>query len=101
MTALEQSAHVYELYRRATMGQLTGLQSNVDREVLIKAAFMRHYRAMQAAGIATPIVMLTMGQAHLGRGQGPFGPFTVGNMISEFAMTNGMRPLHRGARAQS
>lgn len=94
LTALQQSAHVYELYRRAAKGALTGLQSNVEREDLIKRAFMQHYRAMQAAGVATPVVMLKMGQAHLGRGQGPFGPFTVGNMISEFAMTNGMRSLH-------
>jgi hypothetical protein len=94
LTALQQSAHVYDLYRRATKGALTGLQSNVDREDLIKAAFMKHYRAMQAAGVATPVVMLKMGQGHLGRGQGPFGPFTIGNMISEFAMTNGMRSLH-------
>jgi len=94
LTALQQSAHVYDLYRRATKGELTGLQSNVDREDLMKRAFMTHYRAMQAAGVSTPVVMLKMGQAHLGRGQGPFGPFTVGNMISEFAMTNGMRSLH-------
>lgn len=93
-TSLEESARIYELNRMASSGQPVGFTANNDREQFMKRNFARFYRDAQKSGEANPKVILKMGQAHLGRGQSPFGPYAVGNLVSELALANGSTSFH-------
>ena len=99
--ALDTSARIYTLNRLAGRGQLTAFTANDERETKMKSAFMTHYRRAVEAGEAAPKVVVKMGSAHLGRGQSPFGPFTVGNFLSDLAQSNGRRSFHFLALAQN
>jgi hypothetical protein len=94
LRALELSARVYQNYRFAVAGQPTGYDSNNEREEFMKRNLVRYYRNAVARGEKLPKVMFKMGAAHLGRGQSPFSPYTVGNLVSELATANGQRSFH-------
>ncbi len=94
LAELEMSAHLYDLNRRATNGELTGFAANNEREELLKRHFAERYRAAVVRGERLPKVMLKLGQAHLTRGQSPFGPFALGNLVSELATANGTRMVN-------
>ncbi|NOT09807.1 MAG: hypothetical protein HOP28_16565 [Gemmatimonadales bacterium] len=101
---LAESARLYDLNRRAGAGEPTGFDANNDREELMKRTFSAFYR--RAARTQLPRAIVKLGSAHLNRGQGPFGPFTVGNLLSELAIANGLRSYHvmvlaHNARADS
>ena len=91
LDALEVSAHLYELNRLASAGELTGFAANNEREEYMKQQFARQYRdAMKRDGTA-PHVIVEMGSAHLSRGQSAFGPFAFGNLLADMATANGFR----------
>jgi hypothetical protein len=94
LASLEESARIYELNRMASGGQIVGFTANDDRELFMKRNFARFYREAQKSGEPNPKVILKMGQAHLYRGQSPFGPFTVGNLVSDIALANGSSSFH-------
>jgi hypothetical protein len=94
LAALQISSHLYDLNRRVSLGELTGFAANAEREELMKSNFAKAYNRARASGEKTPKVLIKMGSAHLGRGQSPFGPFTVGNLVSDLATVNASRSFH-------
>ena len=88
LDALEMSAHLYELNRRASK-ELTGFAANNEREEYMKRQFAMQYREAAKRDAAQPHVLAKMGSAHLSRGQSPFGPFAFGNLLAELATANG------------
>jgi hypothetical protein len=93
LTELATSARLFDLNRRSRAGELTGFASNDDRESLMKSNLISAYE--QARRVAPlPKAVVKLGSAHLGRGQGPFGPFTVGQFLSDLATLNKLRSLH-------
>lgn len=93
LRSLEASARVYRYNRLASQGQLTGFLANDEREEMMKRSFARQYEAAARVG-ARPKVLVKMGSAHLGRGQSPFGPFTVGMFVSDLALAGGSHSVH-------
>ena len=106
LEALETSAHLYDLNRRAGLREPVGFDANNEREELMKQNFVKFYDEAKSGGEKQPRVLLKMGQAHAGRGQSPFGPFTVGNLVANMATANGTKSFHvvmlaHNARADS
>jgi hypothetical protein len=93
LRSLEASARLYRYDRLSNQGQLTGFLANDEREEMMKRSFARQYEAATRGGVR-PKVLVKMGSAHLGRGQSPFGPFTVGMLLSDLALANGGRSVH-------
>lgn len=88
------SAQIYKNNRAAGQGQLTGYDSNLEREENMKALFMLEYRKAQAAGDALPKVLLKFGHYHAIRGRSWSNVLSLGNFISEFAKSNDMNSFH-------
>jgi hypothetical protein len=93
LTNLVKSAEIYSYYVRAEAGEPVGLYNNTVREAWFKTNFMRHYRAAQARGEAIPKAMFKFGDWHMYHGLGPSGAFTIGNMVTELAITNDMHAV--------
>ncbi|QYU70917.1 hypothetical protein J4558_12735 [Leptolyngbya sp. 15MV] len=97
LDALETSAEIYSYFNRARELDETeapiGLRNNWVREDWMKAQFMHHYRAAQAAGDPQPKVLVKAGYWHTVRGRGPGNVFTLGNFLHEFAIANGQKAL--------
>ena len=93
LSSLEASARVYRYNRLSSQGQLTGFLANDEREEMMKRAFAKAYEAAARGGVR-PKILVKMGSAHLGRGQSPFGPFTVGMFLSDLAIANGSHSVH-------
>jgi hypothetical protein len=88
------SARIYKNNIAAESGQLTGYDSNLEREENMKALFMLDYRRAQAAGDPLPKVVLKLGHYHLVRGRSWSDVLSLGNFISEFAKSNEMDSFH-------
>ena len=88
------SARIYKNNLAAESGQLTGYDSNLEREENMKALFMLEYRRAQAAGDPLPKVVLKLGHYHLVRGRSWSDVLSLGNFISEFAKSNEMDSFH-------
>lgn len=91
---LQESSRLYDLNRRGSKGEPVGFTANDDREQLMRRNFVRDYDEAVAHGEKRPRVFVKMGQAHAGRGQSPFGPFSVGDLIYNMATANGTRSFH-------
>jgi hypothetical protein len=98
---LQESARLYDLNRRSSNGEPVGFIANDDREQLMRRNFVRHYHDAVAGGESLPRVVVKMGQAHAGRGQSPFGPFTVGDLIYNMAAANGTKSFHLAVLAHN
>jgi hypothetical protein len=88
------SARVYKNNRRAGEGQITGFDSNYEREENMKSLFMLEYRKAQSAGERSPKVLLKFGHYHSIRGRSWSNVLSLGNFVSEFAKSNGMDSFH-------
>ena len=88
------SAQIYKNNLAAESDQLTGYDSNLEREENMKALFMLEYRRAQAVGDPLPKVMLKLGHYHLVRGRSWSDVLSLGNFISEFAKSNEMDSFH-------
>lgn len=67
--------------------------ANLDREMLMRQAFLAYYRAAERADGAPPRVMIKLGSNHGYRGPTPTGVPGFGGFVSEFAMQNGQSAL--------
>ncbi len=85
------SNKVYNKNVRARNGELTGYDSNLEREEHLKARFMTKYKAAQKSGDRMPKVVLKLGHWHVYRGIYRGNVFTFGNFLSEFAVSNGKK----------
>jgi len=85
------SNKVYNKNVRARNGELTGYDSNLEREEHLKARFMTEYKAAQKSGDRLPKVVLKLGHWHVYRGIYRGNVFTFGNFLSEFAVSNGKK----------
>ncbi len=85
------SSQVYNKNVRARNGELTGYDSNLEREEHLKARFMIEYKAAQKSGDLLPKVVLKLGHWHVYRGIYRGNVFTFGNFLSEFAISNGKK----------
>ena len=89
LQALETSSRLYDYNVRADRGELTGFASNNEREEYMKRQFVAQYREAMRRDGQTPKALVRMGSAHLARGQSPYGPFALGNLLAELATING------------
>ncbi|MCD6052609.1 MAG: hypothetical protein K0Q55_4027 [Verrucomicrobia bacterium] len=95
LSQLALSQEVYAYYDgNGPNGEPVGRLNNLVREENMKDLFMEEYRLAQRRCDRLPKVILKFGQWHLYRGMSPGTIFPTGNMISEFAKTNGMNSLH-------
>jgi hypothetical protein len=85
------SNRVYNKNVRARNGELTGYDSNLEREEHLKERFMTEYIAAQKSGDRLPKVVLKLGHWHVYRGIYRGNVFTFGNFLSEFAVSNGKK----------
>jgi len=85
------SNRVYNKNVRARNGELTGYDSNLEREEHMKERFMTEYKAVQKTGDRLPKVVLKLGHWHVYRGIYRGNIFTFGNFLSEFAISNGKK----------
>ena len=83
------SNKVYNKNVRAGNGELTGYDSNLEREEHLKERFMTEYKAAQKSGDRLPKVVLKLGHWHVYRGKYRGNVYTFGNFLSEFAISNG------------
>lgn len=88
------SARIYKNNILAGKGELTGFQSNYEREENMKELFMLEYRRAQAAGDRLPKVLFKFGHYHSIAGRNWSNVLTLGNFASEFAKTNGLDSFH-------
>ena len=95
--ALEESAEIYSYYQRhrelGALGEPLGYYNNSVREQLMKDQFLANYRAAQAADGRLPRVLVKAGANHLVRGRNRTNVHTLGNMLHEFAIVNGMEAI--------
>jgi hypothetical protein len=86
------SARVYQNYQNGTQGKVPGsFENGREREENMKDLFMLNYRRAQAAGDKLPKALLKFGHWHLYRGLYKANVPTLGNFVSEFAKSNGMK----------
>jgi len=70
-----------------------GYHSNFIREQLMKETFLRNYRQAQRLDRRLPRVIVKAGANHIVRGRNFTNVHSLGNMLHEFALTNGMQAL--------
>ena len=85
------SNRIYNKNVRAGKGELTGYDSNLEREEHMKKRFMTEYEAAQKQGDLLPKVVLKLGHWHVYRGIYRGNVYTLGNFLSEFAISNGKK----------
>lgn len=93
---LASSARNIRLFREHTRENPSGYFSNLEREEMMKDAFLRQYRRAQAAGDSLPRVLIKSGHWHSLRGRNQGNVFTLGNLAGELARFNGYESLHVG-----
>jgi hypothetical protein len=86
--AMEISDRLYDNNRRAS-SELTGYESNREREEMMKDLFLRQYRTAQQSGERIPKVMLWFGEYHGVRGISPTNVVSLGDFLSGLAQYNG------------
>ena len=95
--ALEASSRIYSYYHRSrelgAEGEPLGYYNNSVREQLMKDQFLHDYRHAEAVDRRRPRVLVKAGSNHLIRGRNRTNVFTLGNMLHEFAITNGMEAI--------
>lgn len=91
ISALQRTNRIYHNFSLAQEGQATGYESGREREESMKLRFLEHYRTAQDAGDSLPRVLAKLGHWHLFRGIFRANVPTLGNFLSEFALSNGMR----------
>lgn len=90
MAQLTKSRRIYRNWSLAAYEkQVTGYESNREREENMKQLFMREYRRAERLDGKQPRVLLKLGHWHLFRGQSPGSVFTLGNFVSDLATSNG------------
>lgn len=65
-------------------------QNNSEREQYMKKVFLDEYHHALSRDGRVPRVIVKAGHWHALRGMNPGGVFTLGNFLSEFALTNGL-----------
>jgi len=94
---LELSSRIYSYNRRAhelgPTGEPLGYHSNAIREQLMKDNFLANYREAERRDRRLPRVVVKAGTNHLVRGRNFTNIHSLGNMLSEFAITNRMQAL--------
>jgi hypothetical protein len=83
LDTLEETFAINQLW-----GQRRGWESNARRAALLRANFLRHYRAEKRAG-RTPKVFLKFGASHLMRGRNSTETYDIGTLIPEVAALEG------------
>ena len=86
------STRVYQNFYNGTKGKVPGyFENGREREENMKDLFMLEYREAQANGEALPKVLLKFGHWHIYRGMYRANVPTLGNFVSEFAKSNGLK----------
>ncbi|MFI5311939.1 MAG: hypothetical protein ACHQQ3_11935 [Gemmatimonadales bacterium] len=83
------SDRVYRNYREGNH-----YENGYEREEYMKSRFLDEYRRAQRSGDALPRAVMKFGHWHIFRGIGPSNLQMLGNFVSEFATSNGMRSFH-------
>ncbi|HSR51348.1 MAG TPA: hypothetical protein VLV83_11005 [Acidobacteriota bacterium] len=90
------SARNIRLFREHTAENPSGYFSNLEREEMMKDAFLRQYRRAMAQGDSLPKVLIKSGHWHSLKGRNLGNIFTLGNLVSQLARSNGRESLHIG-----
>ncbi|MGH9863461.1 MAG: hypothetical protein ACRD35_08565 [Candidatus Acidiferrales bacterium] len=83
--ALVASNRIYSHFREGRY-----YQNNSEREQYMKKVFLDEYRSALSRDGHVPRVIVKAGHWHALRGMNPGGVFSLGNFLSEFALTNGL-----------
>ncbi|MCB1023427.1 MAG: hypothetical protein KDB79_03500, partial [Acidobacteria bacterium] len=88
------SGQIYQNNILAVKGELTGYDSNYEREENMKKLFSMEYKNALAADKTPPKVLIKAGHNHSIRGRNYTSLFSLGNFLSEFAKSNEKNSFH-------
>ena len=91
---LARSARNFRLFAEHSRENPSGYFSNLEREEMMKEAFLRNYRQAMAGGDSLPRVVFKSGHWHSRKGLGWSNVYTLGNLAAELARSNGLDSLH-------
>lgn len=86
------------IYRPFTGGPGEAYLANLERETLMKRAFLAHYAAAERADRTPPRVLLKFGENHMYRGASPTWVQALGGFVSDYASTRDLQSLTLSVR---